>query len=225
MIKAELSTVLELHLMLQLGCRIRHLREAQKVGTVEMAGRIGISRTTLRAIENGNPATSIGSFLRVLSVLGVGEEFAMLAGNSFTSPGLHGSSASRSRRINPVVQVVVTADPSRHSVQDLQSFALHHAAVDLVKANPAFLIKAEQTLVRWMGKGPSRSYRLWSQWEEILQNRQWRKVLGYSQRAQELRQSSPLVTILPEQTRKQVLDQIATLKKGVIIGRASESGR
>ena len=43
------------------------------------------------------------------------------------------------------------------------------------------------------------------------------------QRAQELRQSSPLVTILPQEARNLVLDQIAALKKGVILGEGTSS--
>lgn len=220
MIRTQLSPVLERQLLLQIGDRLRHLRKAQGLGTVEMASRIGLSRNTLRAIENGDPAPSIGSYLRVMSVLGVSGELALLAGDSVIHPAPQGSAAARSRRIKPVVQVIITADKSRHTVQDLQSVALHQAAVDLVKVNPAFLVQAEQTLARWMAKGPSRSNSLWVQWEEILNNRQWRKVLGNSRRAQELRQSSPLVTILPEDARKHVLDQIAALKKGVVLGEA-----
>lgn len=215
--ETQLSPVLERQLLRQLGDRLRHLRKAQGLGTVEMASRVGISRNTLRAIENGDPAPSIGSYLRAMSVLGVSGELALLAGDSVMQPAPVGSAAARSRRINPVVQVIVTADPSRHTVQDLQSVALHQAAVDLVKANPALLVKAEQTLARWMAKGPSRSNSLWLQWEAILHNRQWRKVLAYNRRAQELRQSSPLVTILPQEARNLVLDQIAALKKGVVI--------
>lgn len=223
MTETQLSPVLEWQLLRQLGDRLRHLRKAQGLGTVEMASQVGISRNTLRAIENGDPAPSIGSYLRVMSVLGVSGELALLASGGITQPAPRGSAADRSRRLKPVVQIIVTADPSRHTVQDLQSVALHQAAVDLVKANPALLVKAEQTLVRWMAKGPSRSESLWLQWGEILHNRQWRKVLGSSQRAQELRQSSPLVTILPEDSRKHVLDQIAALKKGVILGEGTSS--
>lgn len=221
MISTQLSSVLERQLLLQLGHRLRHLRKSQGLGTVEMASRVDISRNTLRAIENGDPAPSIGSYLRVMSVLGVSGEFAMLAGDSITRTTQQRTAPARSRRINPVVQVVITADASRHTVEDLQSVALHQAAVDLVKVNPALLVQTEQTLARWMAKGPSRSNSLWLQWEAILHNRQWRKVLAYSRRAQELRQSSPLVTILPQETRKLVLDQIAALKKGVVMGKAT----
>ena len=221
MISTKLSPVLELQLLLQLGDRLRHLRKSQALGAVEMASRVGISRNTLRAIENGDPAPSIGSYLRVMSVLGVSGELALLAGDCITRPVPKKTATARSHPIKPAVQVIITADSSRHKVQDLQSVALHQAAVDLVKVNPALLVKAEQTLARWMSKGPSRSNSLWLQWDEILHKRQWRKVLANTQRAQELRQSSPLVTILPQETRKLVLDQIAALKKGVVMGEAT----
>lgn len=221
--ETQLPPVLERQLLRQLGDRLRHLRKAQGLGTVEMASRVGISRNTLRAIENGDLAPSIGSYLRVMSVLGVSGELALLASDSITRPAPQGFAAVRSRRIKPVVKIIVTEDLSRHTVQDLQSVALHQAAVDLVKANPALLVKAEQTLARWIAKGQSRSGSLWLHWEEILRSRQWRKVLGNSARAQELRQTSPLVTILPEDSRKHVLDQIAGLKKGVILAEGTSS--
>ena len=128
MTETQLSPVLERQLLRQLGDRLRHLRKAQGLGTVEMASRVGISRNTLRAIENGDPAPSIGSYLRVMSVLGVSGELALLASDSIRQPAPQGSAAATSRRLKPVVQVTITADPSRHTVQDLQSVALHQAA-------------------------------------------------------------------------------------------------
>ena len=66
----DASAVLQRQLLLQLGDRLRRLRKAQRLGTVEMARRVGISRTTLAAVEAGDPAPSIGTYLRVMAVLG-----------------------------------------------------------------------------------------------------------------------------------------------------------
>jgi transcriptional regulator with XRE-family HTH domain len=118
----EISTILERQLLLQLGDRIKRLRKAQGVGTVEMAARAGITRNTLRAVEAGDPAPSIGTYLRVMSVLGVGGELALLAGDTLLPPPAD-SAAARSRRAAPVVQVRVSADEARHRLQDLQSLA------------------------------------------------------------------------------------------------------
>lgn len=214
------TAVLERQLLLQLGDRLKRLRKTQGLGTVEMAKRVGISRTTLSAVEAGDPAPSIGTYLRVMSALGVAGELALLAGDAL-QPAPAGSAAARSRRSKPVVQVLVSADESRHQVQDLQSLALHEEAVRLVRANPALRRAAKDTLDRWLQAGNSRSNGLWLEWRDILRDGTWRKVLGRTRRAQELRQASPLVTVLPEQARQSVLAQVSNLKKGISLGDAS----
>lgn len=211
--------VLERQLLLQLGERLKRLRQAQALSMVEMARRVGISRTTLSAVEAGDPGPSIGTYLRVMSVLGVSGELALLAGDTL-QPAPAGSAGARSRRAKPVVQVLVSADESRHQVQDLQSLALHEEAVRLVRADPALLQRAEQTLAGWLQSGNSRSSGLWREWQDILRHGQWRKVLGRTRRAQELRQASPLVTVLPAALRTSVLAQVSELKKGVTLGGA-----
>src|SRR4051794_25473110 len=108
---SEITPVLERQLLLQLGDRLKRLRQAQGLGTVEMAARAGVSRNTLRAVEAGDPAPSIGTYLRVMSVLGVSGELALLAGDSVQPPP-PGSAAARSRRVAPVVQVRVSTDES-----------------------------------------------------------------------------------------------------------------
>lgn len=213
--------VLERQLLLQLGDRLRRLRKAQGLGTVEMARRVGISRTTLGAVEAGDPSPSIGTYLRVMSVLGISGELALLAGDTMQPPPPD-SAAARSRRVRPVVQVLVTADESRHRVQDLQSLALHEEAVRLVRSDPALLQKAQVLLERWLRKGPSRSSSLWKEWQGILRDGKWRKVLGRTLRAQELRQASPLTAVLPRPVRQRVLDQIGGLKRGLVLGHTSD---
>lgn len=214
------TAVLQRQLLLQLGDRLKRLRKTQGLGTVEMAKRVGISRTTLSAVEAGDPAPSIGTYLRVMSALGVAGELALLAGDAL-QPAPAGSAAARSRRSKPVVQVLVSADESRHQAQDLQSLALHEEAVRLVRADPALRRAAEDTLDRWLQAGNSRSNSLWLEWRDILRDGTWRKVLGRTRRAQELRQASPLVTVLPEHVRQSVLAQVSGLKKGISLGNAS----
>lgn len=211
------TAVLERQLLWQLGDRLKRLRQAQGWGTVEMARRVGISRTTLSAVEAGDPGPSIGTYLRVMSVLGVSGELALLAGDTL-QPAPPGSAAARSRQARPVVQLLVSADASRHRVEDLQSLALHEQAVRLVRSDPALLPQAQATLERWLASGPSRSSSLWREWQDILRQGQWRKVLGRTRRAQELRQASPLTTVLPDRVRRRVLKQVNDLKKGIVLG-------
>lgn len=214
---SQFTSVLESQLLLQLGDRLKRLRKARGMGTVEMAALVGFSRNTLRAIESGDPAPSIGSYLRVMSILGVSGELAMLAGDTM-QPAPKGSAAAQTLRARQAIQITVSADISRHEAQDLQSIALHRAAVDLVKTEPELLTKAQATLARWLSGGNSRSTSLWHEWEEILRKRTWRKVLGRTRRAQELRQASPLITVLPDEMRASVLNQVNLLKSGVLLG-------
>lgn len=213
-------SVLERQLLLQLGERLRGLRKAHRLSTVAMAERVGISRTTLAAVEAGDPGTSLGTYLRVMSVLGVSGELALLAGDAL-QPAPAKSAAARSRRARPVVQVNVTADTSRHEAQDLQSLALHEEAVRLVRQQPELLDKAQATLTRWLAGGSSSATNLWQEWQDILERRSWRKALGRTRRAQELRQASPLITVLPTALRERVLSDVSRLKQGVTLGAGS----
>lgn len=210
----DLNNLLERQLLLQLGDRLKRLRKAQCIGTVDMAKQVGISRTTLAAVEAGDPAPSIGTYLRVMSVLGVSGELALLAGDVMAPPPRDSASA-RSRRGRPVVQVTVSADDSKHRIQDLQSLVLHKEAIRLVSSDPSKLLQAKELLDRWIQSGPSRSKSLWLEWRDILRDGKWRTVLGRTRRAQELRQASPLTPLLPEITRQSILNSVSDLKKGV----------
>lgn len=215
---ATINPLLERQLLLQFGDRLKHLRQARGIAAIDMAARVGVTRNTLRAVESGDPAPSIGTYLRVMSVLGISGDLALLAGDTLR-PAPPGSAAA-SRRGRPLVKVLVSADESRHQTQDLQSLALHEEAVRMVRAQPDLVQQAQGTLQRWINAGESRSTGLWREWQDILQRRQWRKVLGRTRRAQQLRQASPLVTVLPDEVRRGVLSQMSQLKKGVVLGGA-----
>lgn len=219
MTAADLSAVLDRQLLLQLGDRLKRLRKTHGLGTVDMAARVGITRNTLRAVESGDPAPSIGTYLRVMSVLGVSAELALLAGDTLQAAP-QGSAAAQSRRRRPIVQVTVSAEDDRHRVQDLQSLALHDEAVRIARSDPALVRQALDTVERWLNTGDSRSMGLWREWQEILRQGAWRKVLGRTRRAQALRQASPLVTVLPDSVRQGILAQVRMLKNGVVLGDA-----
>jgi transcriptional regulator with XRE-family HTH domain len=215
---AETTPVLERHLLLQLGDRLRRLRQAQGVTTVALAQQLGISRTTLAAIETGDPGTAIGTYLRVMSVLGVAGDLALLAGDTFQAAP-PGTAAARSRRRRPQVQVAIRTDDAQHQAQDLQSLALHTEAIRRLKHSPDLVMRAAETLERWRSQDPrSRSRPLWDEWDAILRDGLWRKALGRTRRAQELRQASPLPTLLPDDVRQQILGQVQALKRGITLG-------
>jgi transcriptional regulator with XRE-family HTH domain len=220
---SEIRPLLERQLVLQLGDRLKRLRKAQGLGTVEMAARVGITRNTLRAVEAGDPGPSIGTYLRVMSVLGISGELALLAGDTLQPPPAD-SAAARSRRAAPVVQVRVSAEDARHRLQDLQSLALHEEAVRLAKADPTLVQQAQATVGRWLATGDPRSASLWREWQSILAAGAWRKALGRTRHAQQLRQASPLVTVLPEEARQRILKQVGDLKKGIVIDGTTQDG-
>ena len=217
MSESTIRVVLERQLLLQLGDRLRRLRKAQGLSAVEMAARCVMTRNTLRAVESGDPAPSMGTYLRVMSALGISGELALLTGETLL-PAPADSAAARSRRAAPVVQVNVSVDDTRHRLQDLQSLALHEEAVRWAKSSPARVQEAQETVQRWLASGDVRSASLWREWQDILRAGAWRKVLGRSRHAQQLRQTSPLVTILPDDVRQRILAEVRALKNGVEIG-------
>jgi transcriptional regulator with XRE-family HTH domain len=211
------SAVMDRHLLLQLGDRLRDLRKARGMTAVQMAESAGITRTTLRAVESGDPASAIGTYLRVMSVLGISGELAMLAGDTFL-PAPPGSAAARSKRGAPVVRVDIAPSPARHRLQDLQSMALHAEAVRIIKKDRSLASLAEGILDRWMLEQPaSRSMSLWREWRQIISGGTWTKALSRTARGQQLRQASPLGAVLSNKQREEILEQVASLRKGITL--------
>lgn len=54
-----------------LASQIQLARKEQRWSEAELAERAGVSRSTIRGIENGNPATAIGLYFEVATLLGV----------------------------------------------------------------------------------------------------------------------------------------------------------
>jgi hypothetical protein len=118
----------------------------------------------------------------------------------------------------------VKLDADRHVAQDLQSMLLHKEAVKLVRQDPALVQQALETLARWRAKGFSHSQPLWDEWARILQRGDWRKALSNTQRARELRQASPLATLVPQETRLRIIAQVRALKQGVDVSTLPRAG-
>lgn len=140
--------VLHRQLLLQLGDRLRRLRKDAKV-RVELAKRAGVSRTTLYAVEAGDPSPSMGNYLRPWRHW-VWPLTWRLWRATFCARPRPDSAAGRSHRPKPQVSIIVSADNKRHQAQDLQSLVLHELAVDLVKNIPERIKEAQQVLERWM---------------------------------------------------------------------------
>jgi transcriptional regulator with XRE-family HTH domain len=67
------------HLLAELGHRLRLARKRRRFPVATVAQRAGISRTTLYHVENGDPSVTLGSYLRVLAVLGLEKDLAQVA--------------------------------------------------------------------------------------------------------------------------------------------------
>ena len=214
--RPDTAPILDRQLLQQLGERLKRLRKLRKLSSVAMARDVGISRTTLASVEAGDPAPSIGTYLRVMSALGVSGELALLgSGVLQPAPSLM---SKRNKRTAAPITVAVKAAPQAHEVQDLQSLMLHQEAVRLMRSNPELILQAQETLERWRQSPNLHAQFLWDEWSVILHRRDWRRALSRTRRGKELRQASPLPGVLPVDVRADVLAQVTALKKGVRLG-------
>ncbi|WP_374319165.1 helix-turn-helix domain-containing protein [Pseudoxanthomonas kaohsiungensis] len=69
----------EQRLLSELGERLRLARLRRKLSNAIVAQRAGISRSTLYKVEAGDPGATLGSYVRVLAVLGLENDLQGLA--------------------------------------------------------------------------------------------------------------------------------------------------
>lgn len=63
----------------ELGERLRLARKRRKLSNAVVSQRAGISRTTLYKVEAGDAGATLGSYVRVLAVLGLEADLGQLA--------------------------------------------------------------------------------------------------------------------------------------------------
>ncbi len=63
----------------RLGRDISRARRARRISTTEMAARMGVGRSTLHRLEQGDPGVSLNTLAMALSVLGLFDRLADLA--------------------------------------------------------------------------------------------------------------------------------------------------
>ena len=69
----------EQKLLSELGERLKLARLRRKLSSVVVAQRAGISRSSLYKVEKGDPGATLGSYVRVLAVLGLTADISALA--------------------------------------------------------------------------------------------------------------------------------------------------
>ena len=77
--KPPLSFPSERRLLAELGDRLRLARKRRKFSLATVAARANVSRTTLYHVENGDPSVTLGTYMRVLAVLGLEKDLALVA--------------------------------------------------------------------------------------------------------------------------------------------------
>ena len=65
--------------VLALGARLRAARLRREMSQAVLAERVGVTVQTLGKLEAGNPSTSVATLLRVLQMLGLGQDIDHLA--------------------------------------------------------------------------------------------------------------------------------------------------
>ena len=80
-VKAKKATLLpkEQRILAQLGENIKLARLRRRLTTTQVSERANIGRTTLWHVEKGSEHIAIGTFLQVLSVLGLTDDFKSVA--------------------------------------------------------------------------------------------------------------------------------------------------
>ena len=69
----------EQRLLSELGKRLKLARMRRKLSNAVVAQRAGISRTSLYKVEAGDPGATLGTYLRVMAVLGLEADINALA--------------------------------------------------------------------------------------------------------------------------------------------------
>lgn len=88
--------------VLALGQRLRAARLRRGITQAILAERVGVTIQTLGKLEAGNPSTSVATLLRVLQMLGLGQDIDQLAaqdeqGRALQDSQLHRATSKRWR--------------------------------------------------------------------------------------------------------------------------------
>ncbi len=99
----------------EVGENIRLARLRRRISATMMAERAGITRTTLRSLENGDPGVSFGSYATVLFVLGLDSDLLLLGcddvlGRKLQDIGLETKKRAPKRKQTPTTAIDVAVE-------------------------------------------------------------------------------------------------------------------
>ena len=78
--------------------------------------------------------------------------------------------------------------------------------------NPQLVKRAVTTLDRWQKTAATRSHEILVEWRRMLNQRDWRLAVAPDERGSQLRQASPLATLLPDEKRLAIIRRVKALK-------------
>jgi len=96
-------------LLKDLGERLRDARLRRRFSVSLVAQRADVSRPTLNKVEQGDPAVTLGTYLRILSVLGLEKDLAQVAADDLLGRRLQDAALHVPRRA-PKKKMLVEPD-------------------------------------------------------------------------------------------------------------------
>ena len=93
----------------EIGENIRLARLRRRFSTTQVSERAGITRATLRAIEQGNPTVSFGAYANVLFCLGLENDLSLVARDDALGHKLQDAKLTVKRRAPRKIKVSTDA--------------------------------------------------------------------------------------------------------------------
>lgn len=110
--KASILYPSQAKLLRELGQRLRDARLRRRFAVSLVAQRADLSRPTVNKVEQGDPAVTMGSYLRVMAVLGLEKDLALLAAQDPVGRRLQDAQLATPRRAPKATPPTPSADES-----------------------------------------------------------------------------------------------------------------
>lgn len=101
---------------------------------------------------------------------------------------------------------------NHHGPQDYQSFLMHQEAVRMLEKDPSLVDKLLSILADWDTHVSNRSRPLREKWVQIIKDQNWNLAVEDSELANQLRQASPMPSLLPNTVRFEIIRRVRKLK-------------